>query len=824
MLTKLFLEEDENEHPVQALCPWLNFVRPGLILDKDGSLLAGFEFSALDPDAISDDSIDHATQLHERAINQFDERITAWTIVHKRRDPSYDPMDSNNDTSNALDAEYSKAFTSGQRYETRYLLFLLYTPSQGADKVFDRVARLRSEGKSLSASLLGAVKEALSGSAAQARDTSKYAEHIIAFSRVIDNFKMASSMRLTQLEGDDFTDQLSCLLNPAREPMPRRKPLASMIDAWLPTDYYSTGKDVIKFRNNKNVVYAAAIGMKQWPDATSPMLFESLLKLEVEMTICQIIRFLGPLKSRGEINKAMEYYKLTQHGFLSHIIASAGGAKPEASAGKASLLEEAKLALDLLEGEGINQTYHNTTVIVYGRSLGELEANVTHASKKLTFHNFTLVRELKNTMPSFVAMLPGQWSQQSRYDLLCVQNVANCAPLYTMLPGDKHHPHYSEDIFNQEVPALAVFGNGYGGRSYFSSHVGQVGHMLIIMPTGGGKTTFINFLLSQFQRYKHCNTFIFDRNDSCKITTLLHGGSHIDLKASTAKFNPFFAMMDGSPDGKNWVREWIIRRMVEGGYTPDAQDRKVIDDTLSRMAETFEQHGEPLRMQDFCTYLNSKRLTDQMEEWIEGGPYSMFDNAVDSFSLSSWTTIEMREIMQVDRLARAFIDYAFRKIYAALDGRPTIIYLEEASFLINDPRFSSMLDDWLKTFRKKFASVWMTIQSPESVTDSAISATLRDNVPSYLLGINQKVEAQRESYIKNFGLEEHQVDQIAGLVKNRDYLLVQGPKSRVFQSQFPSSCLAYIRSEPSALNAFEQHRASGLPDWKQRYIAEMTKT
>lgn len=54
-------------------------------------------------------------------------------------------------------------------------------------------------------------------------------------------------------------------------------------------------------------------------------------------------------------------------------------------------------------------------------------------------------------------------------------------------------------------------------------HVGQVGHAILIAPTESGKTTFVNFCLSQFQKYGDVNTFIFDRDQSVKITTFLHG-------------------------------------------------------------------------------------------------------------------------------------------------------------------------------------------------------------------------------------------------------------------------------------------------------------
>ncbi|MBK4736074.1 VirB4 family type IV secretion system protein [Noviherbaspirillum pedocola] len=815
----LRFREPEAEHPTQEVAPWLTFLRPNVILCKDGSLLAGFEYEGLDPESVSAEEADKATEMLENAYNQFDDRVTAWWIVDKRRDPTYSFTESENPASVAVDREYSKQFTSGKTFKIRYQLYILYTPPKGSDKFFDRVGALQASGKAIGAAIMHALKESLSTRAALTRDMQSMDEHVISLTRILQGFRSAAPLRLIPLQGDGFTDALSALLNRARSPMHRAKPMRAMIDSWLPTDEIETGEDVMRFKCNRQTTYVAALGLKTWPEETTPRFFESLLKAPIELTICQIVRFLGRVRSRAEINKAIEYYRLTQYPMIAHMIAKAKHEETAPSAGKAALLAQCEAAKEEIESTNTNYVYHSCTVFVSAGSLKQLEEDVLTASEQLALLAFTSVRESKNLAPSFFSMLPAQWSQQTRYEALSVANVADCSPLWTMLPGPEHHPFFSKDLYQRPVPALGVFTNCYGGRTNFASHVGQVGHMLIVMPTGGGKTTFVNLAASFFQRYPNCNTFIFDRNKSCMITTELHGGTHIDIKAKRAKFNPFFAMMSDQPDGKHWVREFILRRLEEGNFVATAEDRRAIDEALNDLEAGYAVNKRPLRLSRFVLALGSARLKQELAEWKEGAPYGMFDTEVDDFSLNSWTTIEMREIMQVERLNRAFLDYAFRKIYESLDGRPTLIYLEEASFLLADGKFASMIDDWLKTFRKKNAFIWLTLQSPESITDSTMAATLLDNVPSMLFGVNQKIESHRGVYTKMFGLENHQVDMIANLKPQRDYLLIQGRNSRVLQTHLNPQCLAYLRSEPKVLELYEKFRASGEPDWQQQYLA-----
>lgn len=816
-MLKIKYREEEQAHPLQAICPWINFITPGIVLNKDGSLLASFSYDGVDPDNVYDEKADSVTALMQRAYNQLDDRITAWWIVDKRRDTTYPENTFGNKTAQDLDRKYSKSFREGKHYSIRYNFFLLFTGATGVDKFFDRVSRLQSENKSsLTSSLLGALKESLSGRTAFARDIKSLKDNIEVFERILSSFTNSAPLKFKRLEQDEFTSSLSAILNRASVSAKCKKPSTAMLDSWLPTNYVATGKEVIQFKGNDKTVLAGVLGIGRWPENTSPMLFETLAKMDMELTICQIIRFLGPQRSSSEVNAAIEYYNLTQFGMVSHAIAKASGGTPDAAPGKAELLEQCQDALVRIGAEGINYVYHNVSVFVYGESIKLLNRNISFAAQQLTNNGFVIIRERTNTMPSFAAMLPGQWSMQTRYDLLTVENAADCTPLYTMSEGSKTHPFFSKMIYKRPVSALAAFSNQYGGRYNFVPHVGQVGHMLIVAPTGGGKTTFVNFCLSQFQRYGNVNTFIFDRNHSCKIVTELHGGTHVDIQSNSARFNPFFAMMDGSSDGRTWVREFILRRLEEGGFTSTADDRKDIDMALGLLANS----GQKMRMSTLAAML-PKRLESELGEWLEGRPYGMFDSEVDDFSISNWTAIEMKEIMSVERLSRAFMDYAFRKIYVSLDGSPTFIYLEEASFLINNPIFSAMLDDWLKTFRKKNAFIWMTIQSPESVTSATIAATLLDNVYSFLMCINEKVESHRDAYKSKFALQDHQVDMIKNLQPNRDYLLIQGTASRVITTNFTPECLAYLRSEEPVLAIYDRHKKNAEPDWQQDYLAEI---
>src|SRR3546814_14111794 len=53
-----------------------------------------------------------------------------------------------------------------------------------------------------------------------------------------------------------------------------------------------------------------------------------------------------------------------------------------------------------------------------------------------------------------------------------------------------------------------------------STHVGDVGHEIIVGPTGAGKSVLLALLALQFRRYPHAQVYIFDKGLDRKSTRL----------------------------------------------------------------------------------------------------------------------------------------------------------------------------------------------------------------------------------------------------------------------------------------------------------------
>ncbi|WP_321935252.1 conjugal transfer protein TraC [Paraburkholderia sp. J8-2] len=823
--TPLYLNSDEKERPLQEIVPWMTYVTDYILLNKDGSLLAGFEYSALDPDNIDDETVDRAVDELERAINaNFDERITLWWNTKRKRTYSYLRQSFTNEVSARLDAAYSKRFRGGYYFRMHHWLFVLYTGNTGVDGVMDRARHLSSEeNMSMPAAYMKASVSSMSTNEGLLRDRNQLELNVKAFEQILGAFVGTTpALSLRPLAERDLDNALFQILNPASENDVVERPKDVMLDGWMPANSVVVGRDVIRFTGNRGDRYAAVYGAKQWPTASHPMILEGLFKSDNELVVSQIVRCMGKERSEKELTEVRNFLKMTQYTVFSTLMAKATGRKPEPAPGKADLVKDAESALKRLTKGGPNSAYYNLSIMVFDHNREVLERRCARIERILADKRLIALRERENLGPSYVGMLPGQWAFQSRYILVANDNVADLAPIYTMNPGPAVHVHFSE-VLKRRVPAHAMFVDAYGCQFRWVPHVGQVGHAILIAPTESGKTTFVNFCLSQFQKYVGyegggVNTFIFDRDESVKITTLLHKGKHLDYKSGTMLLNPF--KLDGGTEfGRTWVREFIIRMLKESGYQTEPEDTEQIDKVLARMYE--ESFRNPRTLSTFAG-LVSPKISTALGEWLNGRPYGIFDNEENNFTLESWTCIEMKELTAIPRLFELFMEYAFRTIDLSLDGRPTFIYLEEASFLLQIEGFAKKIVDWLKTFRKKNAFVWLTVQSPDAISGS-IRADLIDNIKTTILMYNKRVNAHRRFYKENFSLTDAQIDRIGRLVPKKEYMFVQDNFTRVVQTVFTDEVLPYLRSEKHLQNVFLKHQATEgtNPNWLDDYVAEV---
>ena len=116
------------------------------------------------------------------------------------------------------------------------------------------------------------------------------------------------------------------------------------------------------------------------------------------------------------------------------------------------------------------------------------------------------------------------------------------------------------------------------------------------------------------------------------------------------------------------------------------------------------------------------------------------------------------------------LSYIFHKINLSLDGWPTMIVLDEAWALIDNPIFAPTIKDWLKVLRKLNAFVIFATQSVEDASKSQISDTLIQQTATQIFLPNLKAT---EVYRTSFMLSQREYQIIRTTDPGTRYFLVK---------------------------------------------------
>jgi type IV secretion system protein TrbE len=184
-----------------------------------------------------------------------------------------------------------------------------------------------------------------------------------------------------------------------------------------------------------------------------------------------------------------------------------------------------------------------------------------------------------------------------------------------------------------------------------------------------------------------------------------------------------------------------------------------------------------------------------LQPYEQGGKYGRLLDADSDVTLANdFITFELETLMSMGpQVTIPVLTYLFHRIEQRLDGRPTLIIIEEAWIALANRTFSTKLQEWLRTFRKKNAAVVLATQSLSEIATSDYRDILLESCPTkiYLPNNSAKSQQTRELYHK-FGLSDRQVDIISESAPKRDYYYDSPLGRRLFQFALGPAALAFI--------------------------------
>ena len=437
---------------------------------------------------------------------------------------------------------------------------------------------------------------------------------------------------------------------------------------------------------------------------------------------------------------------------------------------------DADLALQELGSDAIGEAYVTATIAVWDADPAIADEKLRLVEKIIQGREFNAISETVNAVEAWMGSLPGQVYANVRQPPISTMNLAHMIPLSAVWAGPARDEHF-------QAPPLFLARTEGSTPFRFSLHVGDVGHTLVVGPTGAGKSVLLALMALQFRRYAGSQVFAFDFGGSIRAAALAMGGDWHDLggalsddTSAPVALQPLAGIDDAAERG--WAAQWIaaILEREKIAVTPEVKDH--LWSALNSLASA--PLGERT-LTGLSVLLQSQNLKRALASYCVGGPYGrLLDAETERLGDASVQVFETEGLIGTGA-APAVLSCLFHRIEGQLEGRPTLLIIDEGWLALDDQGFSGQLREWLKTLRKKNASVVFATQSLSDIDGSAIAPAIIESCPTRLFLPNDRaIEPQITAIYRRFGLNDRQIEIIATATPKRDYYAQSRAGNRLF--------------------------------------------
>src|ERR1700681_2028143 len=790
--------------------PWAALVDEGIVLNKDGSFQRTAKFRGPDLDsAVPAELVGVAGRLN----NALRRLGSGWAVfVEAQRHPaSQYPEGYFPDVASALvDVERRAQFEQeGAHYESSYFLTFLYLPP--AEEA-GRAERLLYEGRNRNED--GEAREVQRG----------FVDRTERVLGLVEGFMP----EIAWLDDEGTLTYLHSTVSTKRQRV-RVPEIPVYLDAVLANQPLTGGLEPML--GNSHLRVLTVVG---FPTVTTPGILDELNRLAFPYRWSTRAIMLDKTDATRLLTKIRRQWfakRKSIAAILKEVMTNEASTLLDTDAHNKAM--DADAALQELGSDAIGQAFVTATVTVWDDDPRIADEKLRLVEKVIQGRDFTCMAESVNAVEAWLGSLPGHAYANVRPPPVSTLNLAHMIPLSAVWAGPVRDEHFN-------APPL-LFGKTEGSTPFrFSLHVGDVGHTLVVGPPGAGKSVLLALMALQFRRYAGSQVFAFDFGGSIRAAALAMGGDWHDLggalsdDASEPVALQPLARIDDAGE-RAWAAEWVATLLAREAVTVTPELKEHLWSALTSLASAPVSERT---ITGLSVLLQSNALKQALQPYTVGGPWGrLLDAESERLGEAEIQAFETEGLIGAGA-APAVLSYLFHRIEDRFDGRPTLLIVDEGWLALDDRGFAGQLREWLKTLRKKNASVIFATQSLSDIDSSAIAPAIIESCPTRLFLPNERaLEPQIASVYRRFGLNDRQIEILSRTTPKRDYYCQSRRGNRLFELGLSEVALAFTaassKSDQAAIAAiftsegrekFAQAwlRHKGL-DWAADMIANQPK-
>ena len=773
--------------------PWAALVDEGIILNKDGSFQRTAKFRGPDLDsAVPAELVAVAGRINS-ALRRLESGWAVFVEAQRHSAGAYPPNTFPDVASALVDAERRAQFEeTGAHYESSYFLTLLYLPpAEGTAKA----ERLLYEGSNRTVD--ADAREVLRG----------FVDRTNRVLQLVEGFMPECAW----LNDEETLTYLHSTVSTKRHRV-RVPEIPMYLDSLLADRPLTGGLEPML-----GSAYLRVLTVVGFPTATTPGILDDLNRLAFAYrwsTRAIMLDKTDATKLLTRIRRQWFAKRKSVAAILKEVMTNEASALLDTDAHNKAM--DADEALQELGSDQIGEAFVTATISVWDVDPATADEKLRLVEKVIQGRDFTCMIETVNAVEAWLGSLPGHVYANVRQPPISTLNLAHMIPLSAVWAGEARDHHL-------KAPPLFLAKTEGSTPFRFSLHVGDVGHTLVVGPTGAGKSVLLALMALQFRRYPNSQIFAFDFGCSVRAATIAMGGDWHDiggvLSGESTEFvelQPLAAIDE--PSERGWAAEWItaILAREKVDVTPEAKDHLWSALTSLASAPIPER-----TLTGLSVLLQSNVLKRALQPYCLGGPHGrLLDAECERLGREGSVQVFETDGLIGTAVAPAVLSYLFHRIEGRLDGRPTLLIIDEGWLALDNQEFAGQLREWLKTLRKKNTSVVFATQSLADIDGSAIAPAIIESCPTRILLPNDRaIEPQITAIYRRFGLNDRQIEILARATPKRDYYCQSRRGNRLFELGLGEVALAFTAASSKADQVLidrvlaEDGRDNFVPGW-----------
>ncbi len=727
--------------------PWAGLVAPGVVLNKDGAFQRTARFRGPDLDSATESELVATSARLNNALRRLGSGWALFVEAERCEAAGYPQSGFPEPLSWLVDEERRAAFEeAGSHFESVYHLTLLYLPPE--------------ESKARAAKLLYENTQ---------QNGVDWREHLATFVSETERFLglLEGVMpEISWLDDGETLTHLHATVSTRRQRVAVPE-IPFYLDALLADEPLTGG--LAPMLGGKHLRVASVRG---FPTSTWPGLLDDLNRLGFAYRWSTRFLCLDKSESESELGRLRRQWFAKRKSVVALLRETVFQQEsPLVDTDADNKAADADAALQELGSDQVSYGYVTATVCVLDEDANVADEKLRAIERAIQGRGFVTIPETLNAVDAWLSSIPGHAYANVRQPIVSTLNLAHMMPVSAVWAGPERNAHL-------DGPPLIVTRTDGATPFRLVTHIGDVGHTLVVGPTGMGKSVLLATLATQFRRYPGSRIFAFDMGRSMRATVLGLGGEHYDLGTDgEIAFQPL-AQIDQA-GYRSWAAEWIEGRLTHEGIEVGPAEKDAVWSALNSLASA---PVEQRTLTGLSVLLQSNRLRQALQPYVLGGAHGkLLDADHDRLGAADVQCFEMEELMHSKAALLAVLDYLFARLEARFDGSPTLLMLDESWLALDNPVFAARIRQWLKTLRKKNVSVIFSTQSLADIRDSSIAPAIIESCASRIFLANpQATEPQIRVIYEGFGLNARQIEIVAQAQPKRDYYYQSRLGNRVF--------------------------------------------